>query len=284
MQHLIDLLKKFNYVVVFLILEAIALALVYQNSYYQQSKLTNLGNSFAGTMYNMSSSVKEYFGLRHENEMLMAENAALRQQIAESYIHYDSKHFEYNDTTYQQVYYYLTAHVIKNSWNRARNYLMINKGSNSGIETDMAVISPQGLVGVVVDVSPHFSVIMPILHPESDNSVMLKRTQTCGSLIWDGTNFLQATVTNIPTTHSIVKGDTIVTSGQDPALPKGIMVGTVRDVENISGTGFYDIRINLSTQFNKLEQVYIVHNSFAKELNELTEKYPTTTTDNTDKK
>ena len=62
------------------------------------------------------------------------------------------------------------------------------------------------------------------------------------------------------------------------------MVGTVRDVENISGTGFYDIRINLSTQFKKLEQVYIVHNSFAKELNELTEKYPTTTTDNTDKK
>ena len=107
MQHLIDLLKKFNYVVVFLILEAIALALVYQNSYYQQSKLTNLGNSFAGTMYNMSSSVKEYFGLRHENEMLMAENAALRQQIAESYIHYDSKHFEYNDTTYQQEYYYM---------------------------------------------------------------------------------------------------------------------------------------------------------------------------------
>ena len=272
MQRLIEILKRFNYVLVFIILEAIALTLIYRNNYYHQTQIINIGNRIAGETYNMSASVRDYFGLRHENELLHAENAALRAQIAESYIHYDSKRFEYNDTTYQQIYHYITAKVIKNSWNRARNYVMIGKGQRSGIEPDMAVISPQGLVGVVVGTSENFAVVMPVLHPESKHSVMLKRTQTCGTLIWEGGNFLHATVTNIPTTHQINIGDTIITSGQDPALPKGIMVGTVNKAENISGTGFYNININLSTQFNKLEHVYIVHNSFAQEQEDLPKK------------
>ena len=272
MQRLMEIMKRFIYVLVFLILEAIALILIYRNNYYQQTQIINIGNRIAGETYNMSASVRDYFALRHENELLHAENARLRAQIASSYIHYDSKRFEYNDTTYQQIYHYITAKVIKNSWNRARNYLMIGKGQRSGIEPDMAVISPQGLVGVVVGTSENFAVVMPVLHPESKHSVMLKRTQTCGTLIWEGSNFLHATVTNIPTTHQINIGDTIITSGQDPALPKGIMVGTVNKAENISGTGFYNINITLSTQFNKLEHVYIVHNSFAQEQEELPKK------------
>ena len=81
MQRLIEILKRFNYVLVFIILEAIALTLIYRNNYYQQTQIINIGNRIAGETYNMSASVRDYFGLRHENELLHAENAALRAHI-----------------------------------------------------------------------------------------------------------------------------------------------------------------------------------------------------------
>lgn len=272
MYRLFKILRRFDYVLVFLLLVGISVLLIKENSYYQQSKIVNWCNRMAGGIYSISASAKEYVGLRHENEMLMAENAALRQQIASSYIHYDSKHFEYNDTVYQQIYHYITAHVIKNSWDKPRNYLMLNKGLRHGVRPDMAVISPQGLVGIITDASDNFSVVIPVLHPESRNSVMLKSTKSCGTLIWEGDNFCYGTVLDIPTTHPLKTGDTIVTSGQDPAFPVGIAAGYIDEVSNVPGSGFYHIRIRLATEFNKLEQVYIVHNSFAAEQEELDQR------------
>ncbi len=265
MEKLGEFLKKYSNVIVFIILEIVAIVLIAQNSYYQSSHIVRWGNGIAGRWHRTVSSVTGYFGLKSENEHLAAENAMLRAQLASSYISYTDSVFEVNDTVYRQRYSYSEAQVIKSSYNLAKNYIMINKGVDQGIQTDMAVISPQGIVGVVVNCTHNFSTIMPVLHSDSRNSIKIPRTNSTGTLIWDGGDYRYATVVDIPKTHKLYKNDTIVTSGLANDFPEGIAVGYIEDFTVISGSGFYNIRIRLATDFSNLNHVYVVDNHFKAE-------------------
>ena len=197
------------------------------------------------------------------------ENARLREQLAESYISYTDEEFVREDTVYKQRYDYTEAAILKNSWSQQNNYIMINKGLLHGVKPDMAVISPQGIVGVVVNSTTNFSTIMSVLHSDSRNSVKIKRTNTNGTLVWDGGDYRYASVVDIPTTHKLYKNDTIVTSGMANDFPEGIMVGYIESLKLIQGSGFYKVKIRLATDFNKLAHVYIINNRFKEEQDSL---------------
>lgn len=258
-------IAKYKHVIVFVLLEVVAILLIVQNSVYQSSHIIRWGNAVAGVWHKGASGITGYFRLRAENEHLAAENAMLRAQLASSYISYTDSVFMVNDTVYKQRYSYTDAQVIKNSYNKAKNYMMINKGYAQGVKMDMAVISPQGIVGIVVGCTRNFSTVMPVLHADSRSSVKLKRTNSTGSLMWEGGDFRYATVTDIPTTYQLHKNDTVVTSGLANDFPEGIAVGYIDEFESYQGSGFYKIRIRLATDFNTLNHVYIVDNRFKAE-------------------
>ena len=197
--------------VVFVVLVVLSLVLMVRSTYYQSSRLTAWTNGIAGDWYRGVNSVSGYFGLKAENDRLAAENAQLRAQMAESYISYTDSVFTVNDTVYKQRYTYTEARVIKNSWTQQNNYIMINKGSDLGVEPDMAVISPEGIVGIVVNTSRNFATIMPVLHSDSRNSVKVRRTGVSGSLVWDGLDYRYAQIVDITTAYQINEGDTIIT-------------------------------------------------------------------------
>ena len=263
--RLISLLKKYDYVVVFLLLVIVCAILMSRTSYYQGSKLVAWSNSVAGGWYQGVHSVGGYFDLKGENDRLAAENAMLKAQLESSYISYTDSIFTVNDTTYKQRYDYTEARVIKNSWSQQNNYIMINKGRAHGIKPDQAVISPEGIVGVVMSVSKNFATIMPVLHSDSRNSVKVKRTGISGSLVWDGLDYRYAQVVDVPATHQFEDNDTIVTSGLANDFPEGVPVGYVVEAEPLSGSGFYRVKIRLATDFNKLDHVYIINNRFREE-------------------
>lgn len=269
MQKLFDILKKYDYVVVFVLLAVASLVLMARSSYYQQSRLTAWANGVAGEWYRGVHSVGGYFGLKVENDRLAEENARLRARLAESYICFTDTMFSVNDTVYRQRYNYREAAVIKNSWSGQNNLIMIGKGRRHGVEPDMAVISPDGIVGVVVATTQNFATVMPVLHSDSRNSVKVKRTGISGSLVWDGKDFRYAQVVDVPTTHQFVEGDTIVTSGQANDFPEGVPVGYVVQADTIKGMGMYRLRVRLATDFNKLDHVYVIDNRFREEQREL---------------
>lgn len=271
MNKLFDILKKYDYVVVFVLLVVVSVILMARTTYYQRSRITTWAGGIAGGWYEGVNSIGGYFGLKGENDRLAAENAELRARLAESYINYTDSVFTVNDTVYRQRYDYTEARVIKNSWSQQNNYIIIGKGRSHGIEPDMAVISPQGIVGVVVSTTKNFATVMPVLHSDSRNSVKVKRTGISGSLVWDGKDFRYAQVLDVPTTHQFKDGDTIVTSGLANDFPEGVPVGYVESAETLKGSGFYKVRIRLATDFNKLDHVYVINNKFRKEQQELME-------------
>ena len=269
MEALFAFIKRYNYVFVFLLLEIFSIVFITQNSNYQGSKIVQAGNAVAGRCYGTMSLIRDYFGLRKENERLAAENAELRARLESSYISYNLREFVHEDTVYKQRYSYTEARVVKNSWNQSNNYIMINKGRLQGVHLDQAVISPQGIVGVVVNTTDNFATVMPVLHSNSRNSVRINRINTNGSLLWRGGDFRYATLVDIPTTHTLKTNDTIVTSGMANDFPEGVMVGFVDKVMTERGSGFYTIKVRLATEFNKLDHVYIIDNRFKAEQDSL---------------
>ena len=269
MEALFAFIKRYNYVFVFLLLEIFSIVFITQNSNYQGSKIVQAGNAVAGRCYGTMSLIRDYVGLRKENERLAAENAELRARLESSYISYNLREFVHEDTVYKQRYSYTEARVVKNSWNQTNNYIMINKGRLQGVHLDQAVISPQGIVGVVVNTTDNFATVMPVLHSNSRNSVRINRINTNGSLLWRGGDFRFATLVDIPTTHTLKTNDTIVTSGMANDFPEGVMVGFVDKVMTERGSGFYTIKVRLATEFNKLDHVYIIDNRFKAEQDSL---------------
>jgi rod shape-determining protein MreC len=270
MQNLFRFIKKYSYVFLFIFLEIIAIFLIVQSTYYQSSVILSWGNGIAGEVYNQSKNITGYFNLASTNKHLAAENAKLRQQIASSYIKYNNRIFEVNDTIYKQQYSYREAQVIKNTWNSdKKNYIMINKGSLHGIKPGMAVISSQGIVGVVVNTSNNFSSIMSVLHANNRNSIKVKRTGVAGSLLWQGEDYRYGTLTDIPTTHKLLYNDTIITSGFSMNFPEGIPVGYIQSYNQEAGSGFYTVKMKFATDFNKLDYVYIITNIYEEEQTKL---------------
>ncbi|RZK30030.1 MAG: rod shape-determining protein MreC, partial [Hymenobacter sp.] len=122
--------------------------------------------------------------LREVNDKLAAENASLRDQLKGSmYVDTVAKG-SVTDTVYKQQYNYITAKVINNSVNRRNNTITINVGSDAGVQKGQGVITKDGVVGKIVLVSPHFSVVQSLLHSEFVVSAMLANSTQLGSFSW----------------------------------------------------------------------------------------------------
>lgn len=173
-----------------------------------------------------------------------------------------------NDSLRQ--YFYTPATVINNTIYRKTNYLTINKGTRHGVLPDMAVISANGIVGVVQNASKNYATIISVLNTKLGVSAKLKNSKFYGSIKWDGLNYRKVILNEIPNHAVIHLGDSVVTSGYSIIFPEGIMIGTISDfAEDSEGSNFYDIKLKLSTDMKKLNHVFVVGNFLKDEQKEL---------------
>lgn len=265
MKNLLDFIWRHYFFFLFLLLEAIAGYLIVQNNFYQRSVYFNSSNALTGKMYEARSEVNYYLGLKDENEKLAAENARLRSQLLNSFVNYNSSEIIVNDTVYKKKYVYTHGRVVNNSTNRRNNYLTIDRGRLQGVEKDMAVISPTGIVGSVISVSDNFSTVMSVLHKDTRVNVQTKKEGVSGSMSWEGTDYRYATITDMPTHARLKPGDTIVTSHLSVTYPQGILAGTVEKFEVKSGDNAYTVKVKLSTDFRKVHYVHLVKNIMREE-------------------
>lgn len=275
-----NFLLRYGNFLLFLILEFYALYTVARynkkpNEIYQSS-----ANLVSGVIYENASTVRNYFSMQAVADSLARENAELRTQLeASKYIALQDRgtvRFPLDTSTIHpdtaqkkdvvQQFTYLAAEVVSNSISRNDNYMTINRGSNHGVKMGMSVICPDGIVGIVRNVSPHYSQVMSLLHKRISISAMIKRNRYFGSLVWDGINPRIMTLDNIPKHADVVRGDTIMTSDFSEAFPGEIKIGRVADfrVKN----GFYSIDVELWNDLANIRYVYVVENLMLAELSQ----------------
>lgn len=262
------LIKNANFFL-FLLLEFFAFIFIVKSNYYQQSVFINSANAISGGIYKTQSNITNYFSLKTINKMLAEENARLRNAQKSSFSATNNKTFVINDTLYKQQYEFTDASIISNTFNRVNNYLTLDKGYDQGIRKEMGVITSQGVVGIIKDVSPNFSTVTSVLHSKSKISAKIKKNNYIGTVVWEGGDYRTATLKDIPTHVKILSGDTIVTSGYSMIFPGGIPIGTIYLYNINKGNDFYDIKIRLTTEFNKISNVYIIKSLMKEELDSL---------------
>jgi rod shape-determining protein MreC len=258
MRTLLRFIQKYSNLMLFLLLEAIAVGLLVQSSSFQRSKLVGLNRQISGYLYSRVDGAREYLSLKLVNEKLALENLELRNRLARLSMLVDSSTVtsEYIEP-YQ--YYYIPSRVVHNSVYRQYNYLTLDKGKKEGVFGNMGVISDQGLVGIVYESSNNFSTVIPIINRDFRLSVKIKSNDYAGILQWGGESPLYAMLTEIPFHVDISEGDTIVTSGFSAIFPEGIRVGEIESFSLEQGN-FYDIRIRLYNDFQRLYLVNIIKN------------------------
>lgn len=271
MRSLLRFLLKNYAFLLFLFLEVVSLALVFNYNSFQKSIFLNSSNYVSASLYNSVNSVLQYFDLTRVNKQLAEENAWLRTQLEISNsldeTHSDNIHFGLieSDSTFR----FRAAKVINNSVNKQQNYITINKGRKDGIKTDQGILSAQGIVGVITSVSESYSTGLSILNPRWSVSAKLKETGYYGSLSWNGDDYQVADLLEIPFHVKLAIGDTIVTSGYSSIFPEGLIIGVVDEYEQPEGESYYDIKVRLSANFKAIRYVEVIENIKKEELENL---------------
>jgi rod shape-determining protein MreC len=265
MRNLLAFLVKNYYLFLFLFLETIAIFLLVSNNSYQRAGFINSSNAVAGSIYETWSGVTDYLSLKHTNERLAEENALLRNQLKSSKENYTVDSIRVTDTINKRKYLYIPARVVNNSTNRSKNYLTLNRGSDQGVRRLMGVISGDGVVGIVQEVSGNFCTVRSVLHTTTRVPASIERFGENTILTWDGSSDFMGKIERVPSQLRIVKGDTVLTSPYSTIFPPGIMVGVVEEVTPIPGITFNNLKVRLSTPFSKLSYVYVVNNLFQQE-------------------
>lgn len=148
----------------------------------------------------------------------------------------------------------VAAEIIATSPGEASRAIFIDKGENAGITTDAAVITPAGVVGKVISVFSRTSQILLITDTSSGVAAALSESRVQGIVKGAGQNAaqLQYIMKDIP----VATGETVLTSGLDQVFPKGLVVGTVAQVND--GNIYKTIKLRPAATLDRLETVLVV--------------------------
>ena len=263
----------------FLILQIVSLVMLSSYSKSHQTFFSAWNNSVAGRVNSYYNEWAYFFDLKATNAKLVAENVALRNELAQNFVPLDttvkSGTLILRKDSLEKIrkFFYYPAKVVGNSFTLQKNYITIERGALQGVKKDMAAISPDGsIVGVVVEVNDNYSKIMSLLHRNSKVSAMLKRDRVAGSIEWDGKNPDVLSLKNISKSASPKVGDTVLTSPYSSSFPAQLMVGRVTSIVQDPASNFLTLNIKSATNFYNLEYVYLVENKRMDAQNQLEQK------------
>lgn len=160
---------------------------------------------------------------------------------------------------FQQKYIYTTlpAQAIGSSGSDQSHVFYIDKGSNDGLKSDMAVITADGIVGKVRDVFPRTSQVLVINDQTSGAGVILETTRIRGILRGNAAGQLQ--IVGIMADQRIQPGEKIFTAGGDLIFPRGLPVGVVEKVvRDPDRDSFIDVVVKPYAHLDRLDEVLVI--------------------------
>jgi rod shape-determining protein MreC len=278
MRNVFLFIARFSNLLFFLLLQVVALSMLFQFNKFHQAAYMNLANEATGRVYIRYNKIETYFSLQKENEKLRQQNAELLNALKDDYAVPDSSiqvvtdSFRVDSLEQYRKFLYLPVKVIGNSIDAQNNYITLHRGSNQGVGVNMAVVGPEGIIGKVVNVSPNMAVAMSLLHRKNSVVALLKKGGGFGEVVWDGKDPRHVTLNNIPRTVKVQKGDTVVTSSYSDIFPPGKIVGYVAQVQEDKSTSTYSLKLKTATDFYSVQHAFVVKNLQKAEMDSLMKK------------
>ena len=274
MNNLLDFIRKYCYVLLFLLFETLSMVLLFRFNSYQGSVwfcAANSGVAAAGGLY---EDVKSYLHLKDVNRELTDQNLALQRET--ELLRQALKDATKDSTLTERLmqnrlkgFELIPATVVSNSAERADNYLVIDKGTQHGVRPEMGVVGGGGVVGIVYLAGPHHSLVIPVTNRKSSISCRVRGQNYFGYLQWDGKSMLSAYVDDVPRYAKVRVNQAVETSGYSAVFPPGIFVGRIREIRNSADGQSYRLDITLGTDFANLRDVSVVATPYKAEIDTL---------------
>lgn len=257
---------------IFIILEVAALTMLNNNGAVQRTWFGKAGQGFMNFVWGTSQSISDYFSLKEQNDALAAENSRLTILLAaqQDSLVRDSLMRMVPENGIVGDFQYTPAVIRKISSNTQHNYIILDKGSNDGVDVGCGVITAKGAVGIIDAVSDNFSYARSFQNHQMNVSARLKKDGPVGTMSWNGVNMKTAILKDIPHHIAPSPGDTVYTSGFSSIFPADIPLGTTQKAKIVNGAT-YEIEVSLFEDYKALRYVLVVNNLGKKEISALEE-------------
>ncbi len=271
LQNIINFVTKFKEYLTFIALVILSYSLITIGNTQQISGFRAVMIVMNAWIQNSLSWIPNPAAIKNENKALRDLNLQLSDEVSKlrtASVENERlrKMLKFRDTTTTDM---ITAEIIGRNSIDLKNYITINKGSNSGIAKGMPVRTDAGLVGLVIGCSANYSLIELLNNNTTKVSAVIERTGINGIFAWDGgENF---TINNIPSSFDVKKGDIVTTSNYSNLFPANIPIGVIDKVDKSSSTIFYNIKIKTLANLKTIEEVFVIKYIPNEERNQLLE-------------
>ncbi|MFI3301713.1 MAG: rod shape-determining protein MreC [Rikenellaceae bacterium] len=263
MHRIIEFLRSVYVVVLFVILECVAINFYAHSDVYTQAKMLGYSNRVVGGAQGVWGGVREYFGLRGRNDILVERVAELENELS-LYRHMasDSTLWAGTNPLVDVPYRYIVSKVVSNTINKLDNYIVLNRGSRDGVNKNMAVISPGGaMVGYVAATTEKYSMVVSILNTKFRTSGKISGQQQMGSIFWSGQNRYQVQMEELSKYAELNLGDKVISTGYSQIFPEGVAIGSIAEFSLNEGRTAYSVTIDLEIDISAISEVVIVANN-----------------------
>ncbi len=206
----------------------------------------------------ISTASKDRWNTSEENKRLKKELTAalLERQRYAGILHENKRLKELLSLKEHSPKYAASARVIARGYDKLLHTMILDKGKNSGIKKDMAVITTKGLAGKIYSVKDDFSEVLLLRDPNFSVAIRLQNSRREG--VVSGTGYRYCLLKYIPPEEEVEKGESAVTSGLDGIFPPGLPVGVVNHVRKEGIEFFQDIRVLPFQDDTTMEEVVIL--------------------------
>ncbi len=200
---------------------------------------------------NLTDVREENLQLRKTIAKLEAENSRLREK--EILTERLKKVLAYKEHTEVEM---VAAEVIGRNPSQWFDTIIINKGSSDGIDVDMGVVTPRGVVGKIIHTGRRYAQVLLVSDNNSAIGATVQRTRDEGIVRGVNTDSLQ--LKYLSPDSEVSYGDLLVTSGMEGSFVKGLKIGRVEDIVRQEGEMFLKIKTTVAVDLKRVEEVLVI--------------------------
>ena len=272
MNRLLEFIKRIYVVLLFVLLECIAIWQYATSTPYTEAKILSRTTAVGGYFSKKITNINHFFSLPTENTMLTHRVAELEQTLERE----RELLADYTEASWQRKmadegdlhYRYYPARVASMTISHLRNFIILDKGERDGIKKNMGVITPdKNLVGYIIDCSERYSVAMPVLNTEFTMGGSLQMTNYTCSVRWSGESPYHVDIIDVSTYAQPEIG--MAVEAWSERLPKGVIVGHIESFEHNAAKTAFTARLKLAVDMSALNNVLIVENTHYGEIESL---------------